>query len=350
MTQRIDGGDFLSASRVKTSWLAEIWFGRAGVEGMFNPFGHEPLISSSLLHMELPFVISHELAHARGIADEGDANLVALLATIASDDPHLQYSGWMHLWLHLRDRERDALLDPGPAADVAAIYERMRAAQVQWAIHLQSAVLDLHLKAHDVPEGLRVTPGLSPWPSLPNPAGEPSVDLRGLPGTPENGRHKNADQIDARHHTREKQHRPHITTRRDDGRSDGEDQECILQIAQEESCFNQSDPAQDECQSGHLEDQSHRDDHRGHQVQVTRDAGQIVDLRQRCELRLKYNKAGCNAESYPRSRNEADARGDQEGEGISLLVAVKSRFDKSPHLPQDEWRGEYMLPASATRK
>jgi hypothetical protein len=155
VVQAIDGGNFRSASRIKRSWLADIWFRWAGIEGMFNPFGHEPMISSGLLAVELPFVISHEMAHVRGIAHEGDANLIAVLATLTSDDPSFRYSGWLHLWLHLRNRQRDALLDPGPASDVAAIFSRMRTEQVRWATNVQSAVLDLHLKTHDVPEGLR---------------------------------------------------------------------------------------------------------------------------------------------------------------------------------------------------
>jgi hypothetical protein len=151
----VDGKDFRFSSRLKQSLLADLWFRRAGIEGMFNPFGHEPLISSGLLPVELPFVIAHELAHVRGIAHEGDANLMAVLATLASDDPAFQYSGWLHLWLHLRNRSRDALLEAGPAADVSAIFARMRSQQIEWATDVQSAVLDLHLKTHDVPEGVR---------------------------------------------------------------------------------------------------------------------------------------------------------------------------------------------------
>jgi hypothetical protein len=150
---RIDGNDWPAASRVKRSLIADGWFRISGIEGMFNPFGHEPLVTSGLLNVEMPFCISHELAHVRGVANEGDANLIAFFATVASAQPVFQYSGWLHLWSYIRTRELDAMLDPGPAADLRAIALRIRSQQIRWASNLQSTVLDLHLKANDVKEG-----------------------------------------------------------------------------------------------------------------------------------------------------------------------------------------------------
>jgi hypothetical protein len=152
---RIDGGDWRAASRIKRSLIGDGWFRIAGIDGVFNPFGHEPLVAGGLLSPELPFVMSHELAHVRGVSHEGDANLVALLATAASDDPVFQYSGFLQLWLYLRTPGRSALLDPGPREDVLAIIRRSTANQVPLARDVQSAVLDLHLKANRVDDGVR---------------------------------------------------------------------------------------------------------------------------------------------------------------------------------------------------
>lgn len=154
VTAQIDHRDWSSPERIKHSLMAQGWFLIAGIDGMFNPFGHEPLINSGLLGIELPFVMAHELAHVRGVANEGEANFVAVLATLASGDPGFQYSGWMHLWFYLRNSERDRLLDPGPQADFAAIVDRMRSQQIRWVANVQSAILDLHLKANDVPGGI----------------------------------------------------------------------------------------------------------------------------------------------------------------------------------------------------
>lgn len=40
-----------------------------------------------------PFTMAHELAHAKGVMREQDANLVALYVCLLSDDPYVQYSG-----------------------------------------------------------------------------------------------------------------------------------------------------------------------------------------------------------------------------------------------------------------
>jgi hypothetical protein len=152
---RIEGRDWRAPRRVKRSLLIDQWFRVSGVDGAFNPFGHEPLVAANLLPVELPFVAAHELAHVRGIPNEGEANLVALLATVASDDPLLQYSGWLHVWFYLSNPKRDARLDPGPRADIQKIYKRNLSHQIPIARNLQTTVLDFHLKANDVREGVR---------------------------------------------------------------------------------------------------------------------------------------------------------------------------------------------------
>jgi len=154
VVSKIDGTNWAAANRIKHSIVAAGWFRVAGIDGMFNPFGHEPVVASSLLSFELPFVMTHELAHVRGIPNEGDANLVATLATLASDDPAFRYSGWFHLWLYLQNAKRDALLDAGPRRDLQIFSERVRSQEIPWVSNLQSAVLDWHLKANRVHEGV----------------------------------------------------------------------------------------------------------------------------------------------------------------------------------------------------
>jgi hypothetical protein len=151
----IDGTDWLSARRIKTSLIAGPWLRAAGVDGIFNPLGHEPIITRTLLDIERPFVIAHELAHVRGYPEEGDANVIAAFATLMSDDPVFQYSGWLNLWLYVRTRELDGLLDPGPREDVRRIFERARAEQIRWVSDFQRSLLDVFLKANNVEEGIR---------------------------------------------------------------------------------------------------------------------------------------------------------------------------------------------------
>jgi hypothetical protein len=151
----IDGSEWTASSRIKNSRLANPWFHMAGIEGVFNPFGHEPIVSNTLLDVERPFVIAHELGHVRGYPNEGDANLIAVFATIMSEDPVLQYSGWLNLWQYLRYPEIDTLLDAGPRQDLRRIFERARNEQVRWITNIQTAILDWFLKANRVDEGVR---------------------------------------------------------------------------------------------------------------------------------------------------------------------------------------------------
>jgi hypothetical protein len=151
----IDGSDWESSGRIKVSRLSGPWLRAAGVDGLFNPFGHEPIINGSALEIERPFVIAHELAHVRGYPDEGDANLIATFATLMSDDPAFQYSGWLHLWLYLRTHDLENLLDPGPRRDIQRLFERARAEQIPWISGFQQTLLDWLLKANSVNEGVQ---------------------------------------------------------------------------------------------------------------------------------------------------------------------------------------------------
>jgi hypothetical protein len=155
VVEKLDGTMWLAARRVKVSWLANPWFRFAGVDGMFDPLVHEPIINSSVLDIERPFIMCHELAHVRGYPNEGDANFVALMATLMSDNPRFRYSGWLELWLYVRSREKDSLLEDGPRQDVNRIFTRLRNEEIAWISNLQYTVLDWFLKANSVPEGVR---------------------------------------------------------------------------------------------------------------------------------------------------------------------------------------------------
>jgi hypothetical protein len=151
----IDRRDWNAPQRLKVSGLASLWFHMAGIDGMFNPFPQEPIVSNSLLDIERPFVMTHELAHVRGYPDEGEANLIAVLATILSSDRDFQYSGWLSIWLYLRTRELDQLLDAGPRADLQRIFDRFQKEQIPWVSSFQTVLLDLFLKANSVEQGVR---------------------------------------------------------------------------------------------------------------------------------------------------------------------------------------------------
>lgn len=139
--------------------LLDIYFRRAGVEGMTDPYFLETLVASDLLPVERPFVVAHEWAHLAGHANEGEANFLGWLTCVRGGDID-QYSGWLFLAGELmgaaRAADRAELADrlaPGPRADRRAIADRIRR---NLSPRLSAAgwrVYDQYLKANRVEAG-----------------------------------------------------------------------------------------------------------------------------------------------------------------------------------------------------
>ena len=152
--RELDGINFPRPS-IKTSSILNPIFRAGGTSGMFNPFPQEALITSPLLEVERPIIVMHEIAHVLGYANEGEANFIAFLGAIHSSQPITEYSGWLYLWLYLRTRGADDLLDAGPRADLEAIYERSRRDRVEWVSRASDRTLDAFLRANRVRGGVR---------------------------------------------------------------------------------------------------------------------------------------------------------------------------------------------------
>ena len=54
----------------------------------------EPDINRSIPPSEIPHTMAHEMAHAKGVAREGDANFVAYYLLLSSDNEYLRYCGY----------------------------------------------------------------------------------------------------------------------------------------------------------------------------------------------------------------------------------------------------------------
>ena len=66
----------------------------------------------------LPFTVAHEFAHQRGIARENEANFIAFLVCIRSDDDYIRYSGYMNMYEYLWSALYRA--DPGTCKEMLA--------------------------------------------------------------------------------------------------------------------------------------------------------------------------------------------------------------------------------------
>lgn len=148
-------GTRLPIPTVKTSWLLNPVFRAGGTSGMYNPFGREALVVDPLLPFERPVVVMHEMAHVLGYANEGEANFIAFLAAIHSDQAISRYSGWLTLWQYVRTRGSEDLLDAGPREDLGELYERYRQDRVEWVSRASDRTLDTFLRANRVRGGTR---------------------------------------------------------------------------------------------------------------------------------------------------------------------------------------------------
>lgn len=84
-------------SRLKPVMLSEA-MSYTHITGVYTFFTGESNINVSFPDYSIPFTAAHELAHQRGIAREDEANMVAFLVCIGSDDPYIQYSAYMNVY------------------------------------------------------------------------------------------------------------------------------------------------------------------------------------------------------------------------------------------------------------
>jgi len=149
-----------AAGRPKRS-IVDLYFRRASVDGMTDPFFLETLTNQSLLPFERPFVVAHEWSHLAGYADESEANFVAWLICMRADVPD-QYSAWLSLYgtivnaLAPADRaEVSQALEQGPRDDLRTIADRVRRQVSPLTSRGGYAVYDKFLKANRVQAGIR---------------------------------------------------------------------------------------------------------------------------------------------------------------------------------------------------
>jgi Protein of unknown function (DUF3810) len=151
-------GPLAAAPEPKRSLLA-LYFRKAAIDGMTDPFFLEIVVNPDLLPSEQPFVIAHEWAHIAGFADESEANFIAWLTCLRAS-PAAQYSGWLAAYQHissglpLQDRRAlaEALSQP-VRADLIAERERFNRSSPAVRNAARSAY-DTYLRANRIEEGI----------------------------------------------------------------------------------------------------------------------------------------------------------------------------------------------------
>jgi hypothetical protein len=73
-----------------TAWL----FTEFNITGVSIAITTEAMVNQLVPWSSIPFTMAHELAHAKGVMREEDANLVALYITLQSQNDFIRYSGY----------------------------------------------------------------------------------------------------------------------------------------------------------------------------------------------------------------------------------------------------------------
>lgn len=71
------------------------------ISGMYTYFTGEANLNTNYPYFVNVYTTAHEMAHQRGIARENEANFLAYLVCIGSDDPYMQYSGYLNMYEYL---------------------------------------------------------------------------------------------------------------------------------------------------------------------------------------------------------------------------------------------------------
>ena len=84
-------------SKIKPVMLSEA-MSYTHITGIYSFFTGEANLNVAFPDYTLPYTAAHELAHQRGIAREDEANFMAFLVCIESDDAYIRYSAYLNLY------------------------------------------------------------------------------------------------------------------------------------------------------------------------------------------------------------------------------------------------------------
>lgn len=94
-------------SRAKRVMLSEA-MSYTHITGVYSFFTGEANVNVNFPDYTIPFTAAHELAHQRGVAREDEANMVAFLVCLESDDAYIRYSGLLNVYEYVASALRSA--------------------------------------------------------------------------------------------------------------------------------------------------------------------------------------------------------------------------------------------------
>ena len=135
------------------------------ITGVYTFFTGEANINVNFPDYTVPFTAAHELAHQRGVAREDEANMIAFLVCMESDDPYIRYSALLNVYEYVAS----ALYSADPKL-YASVYQTLPREVVQEEIaysaffeqyrenvaaDISEATNNAYLQSQGAPEGTR---------------------------------------------------------------------------------------------------------------------------------------------------------------------------------------------------
>ena len=144
-------------SRAKPVYFSTV-MSDLGITGIYSFFTGEANVNVEYPDYCVAYTAAHELAHQRGICRENEANFVAFLVCISSEDDYIRYSGYLNMYeylasaLYRTDPERYKLvrdrLSDTVVADMRASNEVYKAHKDSILGKINDRINDAYLKAN----------------------------------------------------------------------------------------------------------------------------------------------------------------------------------------------------------
>ena len=156
--------DFISSlhSNIKEVMLSEPMT-YTHISGVYTFFTGEANLNVNFPDYVLPYTAAHEFAHQRGIAREDEANFVAFLVCMESDDHYIRYSAYLNVYEYVANALYSANKDfyteiyyslpYGVKTDMAAYSKFFKKYQQTVVSDVSGAVNDTFLNINGVEEG-----------------------------------------------------------------------------------------------------------------------------------------------------------------------------------------------------
>ena len=88
------------SSHIKTMTISR-FMSKAGILGVYTYYTGETNVNTDYFDYNLVYTCAHEMSHQRGIARENEANFMAFLVCRESDDPYINYSGYLNMFEYM---------------------------------------------------------------------------------------------------------------------------------------------------------------------------------------------------------------------------------------------------------